>query len=238
MVNSTKYFYLSGLISLSLFFIFISLFVVMMLHSNKLPQYALKKDDFISITITQPKTRKKLNKKKVLKKIKKVNKKVTKPIVDPAPSDELSIDDLFSDVKTKTLKIQKHKVKTINTNRLQEISKKISTAQENEVKQIEQIKEQLSQSSATEVNEYLAKIQLQVYDSFYPPPNSQGHTVKAIIELDALGKVLDFRILTYSDNAALNAECDKIKERLMGINFPINPDNRSGSYIINLTAKE
>ncbi len=234
MVNSTKYFYLSGFISFSLFFIVIMFFITMMLHDNKIPQYALKKDDFISITIT-PSKHKTVRKKKIIKQVK---KEIVHQVIKPVESDELDIDDLFSSVKTKALKIQKHKVKKINAKRLQEINKKISTTKENEVKQIEQIEEQLSQSSATEVNEYLAKIQLQVYDSFYPPANSQGHTVKAVIELNALGKVMDFRILTYSDNTDLNAECDKIKERLMGINFPINPDNRSGSYIIELTAKE
>ncbi len=234
MVKSKKYFYLSGFISLSLFLIVIILFITMMFRDNKIPQYALKKDDFISITIAPPK-HKKVRKKKIVKQIK---KEIISPVIEPVASDEFDIDDLFSDVKTKTLKLQKHKVKKINAKRLQEISKKISTTKENEVKQIEQIKEELSQSSAIVVNEYLAKIQLQVYDSFYPPANSQGHTVKAVIELNALGKVLDFRIITYSANADLNAECDKIKERLTGINFPINPDNRSGSYIINLTAKE
>ena len=41
-----------------------------------------------------------------------------------------------------------------------------------------------------------------------------------------------------SANTYLNEECDKIKERLLGINFPVNPDNKSGNYIIKLTAKE
>ena len=93
-------------------------------------------------------------------------------------------------------------------------------------------------SSASEVNEYLSKINSIVYRHFYPPMNSQGHSVKAIIELDLYGKVIDFRILNYSANQYLNEECDKIKTRLMGVIFPQNPHNRSSRTIIVLTAKE
>ena len=93
-------------------------------------------------------------------------------------------------------------------------------------------------STASEVNEYLAKIQALVYEYFYPPQNSQGNSVKAVIELSAIGKVYDFRILRYSSNSELNSECDKIKERLSTVVFPKNPDNTSGTYIIILTSKE
>ncbi len=206
----------------------------MMMRDTSTPQFAFKKDDFISITLEMPSI-KQTKKKQIRKQIK---EKVIKPIVEPVEADELNIEDLFSDVATKNIIIKKDKPKRIDAKRLQEINKKIETTKENRIEKIEKVQEINSQSSATEVNEYLAKIQLRVYESFHPPANSQGHTVKAVIELNALGKVLDFRILVPSSNSALNEECDKIKERLLGINFPINPDNVSGSYIIKLTSKE
>ena len=49
---------------------------------------------------------------------------------------------------------------------------------------------------------------------------------------------MDFRILNYSPNSNLNDECDKVKNRLMGVVFPLNPQNKSGNYIIILTSKE
>ena len=49
---------------------------------------------------------------------------------------------------------------------------------------------------------------------------------------------MDFRILNYSANSSLNDECDKVKNRLMGIVFPVNPEKKTGNYIIILTAKE
>jgi protein TonB len=100
------------------------------------------------------------------------------------------------------------------------------------------IKKDSENSSANEVNEYFAKIQNIVYKYFYPPQNSQGNTVKAVIKLGALGKVLDFRILQYSSSIDLNNECDQIKQRLSSVVFPVNPKNRFGSYTILLTSKE
>lgn len=205
----------------------------MMLKNEKSQQFALSKDNFISITIEMPQLI--TNKKKVIKQDK---KKIITPIIEPLESQEFDIDDLFSNVQTKEIKIKKEEYKSIDAKRLQEINKKIQITKENKVEVIKEIKEEQSKSSATEVNEYLAKIQLIVYESFFPPKNSQGHTVKAVIELNSLGKILDFRILTYSENVSLNEECDKLKERLSGINFPINPDNLSGTYIIKLTSKE
>jgi len=230
--NNNNYFFLSGFISISLFFIVMVLVLVMKLHDSTIPQFALHKNDFISITLSPSISK---PKQKILKK--KILKKALQPILDPIESEEFNIDDLFSEVKTKNVMIKKEKPKRIDAKRLQEINKKINTTKENKVEQLEQLQEVKSTSSAMVVNEYLAKIQLTVYESFYPPQNSQGHTVKAVIELNALGKVLDFRILTYSANSDLNNECDNIRDRLMGINFPINPDNESGIYTINLTAQ-
>ncbi|RLA70493.1 MAG: hypothetical protein DRG30_09210, partial [Epsilonproteobacteria bacterium] len=93
-------------------------------------------------------------------------------------------------------------------------------------------------STANEVNEYLAKINALVYQHFNPPQNSQGNSVKAVIELSAIGKVLDFRILSYSSSNSLNQESDKVKESLKRVVFPVNPENKSSRTIVILTSKE
>ncbi len=164
----------------------------------------------------------------------------------PKVSKNVDINNLFSDVWTK--KISHTKTKPKNSTHMQEILKKISTAKENNQKQnIEKTdsieksnsnEKENAVSSANEVNEYLAKIQALVYKYFIVPPNSQGHSVKALIKLNALGKVLDFRVLTYSDNQALNEEVDKIKDRLVNVVFPINKQNKTTKTIVILTSKE
>jgi len=238
MVNNNSYFYISGFISISLFIFFASLVIFMLFSSSKDDIYALKKDNYISISLEVPKLQTSA-KKSVVTPIKEQS------IVEPS---DINIDDLFSDVWTKNIKKKKKIKKKIDNKRLQEIGKQSKKIDKNSVKEVlkktinsnavEKSDNSQKISTANVVNEYLAKIQALVYDNFIPPQNSQGHSVRAVIELSSIGKVMDFRILNYSANSSLNNECDKIKQRLMGVLFPANPENRSGSYIIMLTSKE
>ena len=234
MVNKNSYFYISGLISISLFTFFVSIIIFMMLSTSKNDIFALKKDQFISISLEVPKL-KTSNKNIIASEASKNN--IEKP-------KDVNIDDLFSDVWTKNIKKQKTIKKNVNTRRLLEIQKKSKTVDENSNKSnldktdIDESSNKADEinraSTANVVNEYLAKIQALVYQKFSPPLNSQGYSVKAIIELSAIGKVMDFRILNYSANSNLNNECDKIKAKLTGVLFPANPENKSFSVIINL----
>ena len=243
MVENRTLFFISGFISLSLFFTVILLFINMMFSKKSIESYALKKDNFISISLEMP-----VIKNKVTKKI--AAKQQIIESVDVSEEDaKVDIDDLFSDVWTQKIKRAKSKPKKMNNKRIQEIQKKIKTTKEYtkesitkklNTKENSNLKENSEESSSTanEVNEYFAKIQALVYKYFHPPENSQGYSVKAVIHLSAIGKVLDFRILGYSTNNALNKECDLIKKRLMSVMFPINPKNVSGNYIIILKSEE
>lgn len=232
------YFYTSGLISLALFFLFTAVVFLMMLSSPKADIFALKKDNYISISLEMP------------KKITSPKKSVVAPVVKESvkESKEVSVDDLFNDVWTKEIQKTKKKIKKTNNKRLLEIGKKSKIVDKKDVKKvieqkninnaIEKSDDSKKDSTATVVNEYLAKIQGLVYENFIPPPNSQGNSVKAVIELSPIGKVIDFRILNYSASSSLNDESDKVKSRLMGLLFPVNPKNIAGSYIIILKSKE
>lgn len=236
--SNNSYFYISGFISISLFAFFLSLIISMLFSKSNIDIYALKKDNYISISLDMPKIQIS------------TAKSITTPVLEDSviePSD-VNIDDLFSDVWTKKIKEPKQVEKKIDNKRLSEIGKRSKKIDKNIVKPISEKSTDNSEvkksddskklSTANAVNEYLAKIQALVYENFVPPPNSQGHTVKAVIELSAIGKVMDFRILTYSANSSLNDECDKIRDRLIGVLFPANPQNKSGSYIVMLTSKE
>jgi len=241
MDKDNKYFYISGFLSFTLFSFFLSITLYMLIASDKQKIFALEKDNYISVSIDM-----------TIAQAKKTINNLPKPITEEATlqikQEDVNIDSLFSDVWTKKIKQVKNIPKKIDNRRLQEISKKIKTAKQNQVKSVTDIfknintkdtsDESSSESKAFEVNEYLARIQALVYKYFYPPVNSEGNTVKAVITLSAIGKVQDFRILNYSSNEALNAECDRIKKRLSNIVFPKNPDNKSGTYTITLTSQE
>ncbi len=214
------------------------MFVVVLFKNSKLQTYALKKDNYISISMVIPKN--------IAKQYKKM------PVATPAPSsntpsENIDVNDLFSDVWTQ--KISEKKVqKKVNSKRIAQIQKRIAKTKEREVEKISQKlnsldtskanEEKERASTANEVNEYLAKIQALVYQYFNVPPNSEGNSVKTVIELDALGRLIDFRVLTYSSNEALNEEADKIKDRLKNVVFPKNPLNKSSRTIVILISEE
>lgn len=226
MDNTKKFFYLSGLISISIFIILFILVISMLFSPLKMNSYALKKDKFISINIITPKITKQRSKN----------------------SESIDINNLFNDVWTKKIVQKKHHIKPKNSRIIREIQKKINMSKDNsidsiskKINNIDKIKikhNSESSSTALEVNEYLAKIQGIVYQYFKVPQNSEGNSVKTVIELSALGKVIDFRVLTYSNNIALNEEADKIKDKLKNIIFPKNPQNQSSRTIVVLISKE
>jgi len=238
MGRERHYFYISGLISISLFLLLLGSFIYMMFSSAKIETYGLKKENYISVSMVIP------------KKISKNYQKAPSPSALPSsdtPSENIDVNDLFSDVWTQ--KISEKKVqKEVNSKRIQEIQKRISKTKEREVEKISQKlnaldtqknnKEIEKASTANEVNEYLAKIQALVYQYFNVPANSEGNSVKTVIELDALGRMIDFRVLNYSSNQALNEEADKIKDRLKNVVFPKNPLNKSSKTIVILISEE
>jgi len=229
MADNNKYFYISGFISLFLFSLFFLLFFMMLFSSSKINSYALNKNTFVSISLDNIKTKKLLTTK--------APSSIIQPIKKPVdiPSENVDVNDLFSDVWTK--KISKKKEKPKNLKRIAQLQQQIPLSQKN-VSQIKEQKQIPASSNAEEVNEYLAKIQAIVYEHFNVPANSEGNSVKTLIELTSLGKLIDFRVLTYSSNDALNEEVDKIKKRLLNVIFPINKQNNSTRTIVILTSKE
>jgi len=235
MDKNNQYFYISGFLSFLLFSFFLFLALYMLVNSDKVKVFALEKDNYISVSID-------MSVKQAIKPKATLVKSAQDVIKD------VNIDNLFSDVWTKKIKTTKAKQKKLDARRLQEISKKTKIAKKNKVQSVSDIfknintkqksDESSSESKAFEVNEYLAKIQALVYKYFYPPTNSQGNSVKAVITISSIGKVQDFRILSYSTNEELNTECDKIKNRLINVVFPKNPDNKSGTYTITLISQE
>ena len=239
MASNKFLFIISGFVSLLIFFfiLLLSLYLVMSVNKNKI--FALKKDTYISISMDIPIIETK--KKEIIKPKQEIINTPTN--IETSNDSEIDIDNLFDNVWAKKIDTKKEKKKKVSNRRIEEIQKKIKaktgsnkTSKPNK----REIKESPAKniSTANEVNEYLAKIQAIVYQYFYPPENSQGNSVKAVININSLGKVIDFRILNYSANEYLNKECDKIKDRLISVVFPVNPSNRSENYIVILKSEE
>jgi len=231
-MDNQRYFFISGLISLSFFILFLALFVIMLFNVNSIKSYGFKKKKFISVSIDFTPS------KSIEKKIKSLVE--PKPVVsEPVKKEVKQIDvkNLFSDVWTQKIDKVKKIEHKLNSKRISEIQKQIKL-KKTSVNKISTKTTKAPTSSATEVNEYLAKIQSIVYQHFNVPPNTEGNSVKSVIELDPFGKMIDFRILTYSSNEELNKEVDKIKNRLVNVVFPVNPQHKSSRTTVILISKE
>jgi len=96
----------------------------------------------------------------------------------------------------------------------------------------------VSVSSGPAVNEYNAKIQGIIYSNFHPASGTEGFAARVRITLGADGRLLSYRVLSYSGNAVFNAEVDWLKERLRQVGLPAHPQGEEAVFEIILTAKE
>ncbi len=253
MVNNSKYFYLSGLLSLSLFTLFLVLFISIVLQQEKLKQFALKKDNYISVSINMEALNKKTYKKEKKKEIKKkpqpkkeIKQEEPKPVAIEKPKPQKvipKVSDLFSTVKTEKIVPKKEKKPEIDKKLLSKLSKQTerkevtdANAATSMMKKIEITSE--SASTSPDVNEYLAKIQAIIYEQFYPPMNSAGESAVISIRLDRFGKLVSYKVLRYSGNDLFNSEVDRLESRLKRLTFAKHPEGKTESIKIILTSQE
>jgi len=264
MVNDSKYFYLSGLISFIFFSLVAITFIYLIVIQDKIKTFALKKDSFISISLNNIDTSK-FDTKKPIKKLKpkptinknpkEIKKKEIKveselkttPDVKKTPS----LSNMFSQVKTKKITHKTKKpIKKIDTKRIANLTKRIhatkTTAKSEANEKIEQVdlKEKKSEvggesvSRAPEVDEFLAKVHSFVYSNFHPSTQSANQMAKVRIWLSSSGRMSEFKVLVSSSDISLNSEIDSLRQRLENMNFPIHPENKATVIDIILKAKE
>ncbi len=252
-----RYFYISGLISFSLFFAVVLLFILVILHKSSIETFAMQKDNYISVSLDMvvplpTKNNAKPDPKPTPKE---------EPLPEPEPvTDEMEttpetvetdVSSLFDDVWTQSAdtKVEKKEEK-IDSKRLAAIEKRIEKKEATQthkasdtIKTLDLVKPSIevvggSASTAPEVNEYLAKIHAQVKAKFYPPASSEGESAKVRVRLDANGNVTSYRVLVYSGVPIFNEEVDRLDRRLKRMTFPKNPDGKSISLDIILTVEE
>ncbi len=223
-MDNNSNFYFSGFLSFSFFFIFILIFSLLFSKEVIPKTFALKKANFISVSLSSIDLKKSSYTPQVEVKSPKVKKK------------NVDINNLFNDVWTPKIKKTEQKNIQKNSRRLLEIQKKIKTKNSNTVKARDKAKK--NNSTADEVNEYNAKIQAIIHQYFSVPPNSQGYRAKSVITISAIGKVIDFRILTHSGHEEFDNEVDKIKSRIIDVIFPLSPEKITTRTIILLISEE
>ncbi|HLD23007.1 MAG TPA: TonB C-terminal domain-containing protein [Sulfuricurvum sp.] len=166
-------------------------------------------------------------------------------IAEPEPIPEIS--DLFSQVKAEK-STKKPKEDTKRTDELNALEKELRERKESprfsdKVSKVELVKPSVKMipqggSSGPLVNEYHGKIQALVYTYFRPPSGTAGEAARIRMKISAEGKLISYKVMSYSGNGSFNGEVDWLKDRLTSIRFPEHPDGKDAVLECILTAKE
>lgn len=247
-LNQERYFFISGLISLSLFVAFLFLAGYSLIVSPKIEQFAMMQSDVINVSIalsdTKATEQTEPEPKVEPQKADPSPEKSVQSVVQPEKVPEIS--DLFAQVKPQ--KIQKKPLETTKTNeQLNALEKELLNHKEtprfsDKVSNVELAKPSVKMvvqggSSGPIVNEYHAKIQGLVYTNFHPPAGTAGEVARVRMSISASGKLIGYKVISYSGNTTFNGEVDWLKDRLASIHFPEHPEGKDTVLEFILTAK-
>lgn len=242
-----RYFLQSGMITFFLIGLMCLFFVSDVLHSSKPDAFAMKKSDVIFVSLEDTLARTPEVMSPSVPVVQKPLEEVEKTSAVPTSAKEMvpAIDDLFATVKS-----VKSKPKPIDNSKqvseLNALEEKVLTTKRDtkffdKVKTLELAKsgvKMVSSSTGPAVNEYNAKIQGIIYANFHPASGTEGFAARVRILLSSNGRLLSYRVVSYSGNAVFNAEVDWLKERLRQVGLPQHPQGEEAVFEIILTAKE
>lgn len=241
-----RYFFLSGIISISFFAVLVFLAVYTLLVPSQIDSYAMTQSEIvnISIAIAEPTEEKEA----VVQESSEVSEATPEEEAEMTQEEPVpEISDLFSQVKVdKTPKkreeeqkrrdelnnLEKELLQTKEHSSLSEKVNKVELARPS-VKMVPQ-----GGSTGPLVNEYHAKIQGLVYTYFRPPSGSAGEMARIRMKLSASGRLIEYKILRFSKNGSFNHEVEWLKDRLNTVRFPEHPEGRDAVLEFILTAKE
>lgn len=242
-----RYFFQSAIITFIFIGVILSFLASNIIHNSKPDAFAMTKSDVISISLEESAIPVPKAMPTPIPVEKEPQIEIEKPLHEDRPVKEVvpAIDDLFS-----TVKATKNKSKPVdNSNQVSQLNaleeKVLTTKRDSKlfdkVKTLELAKsgvKMVSSSTGPVVNEYNAKIQGIIYSNFHPASGTQGFAARVRITLSPDGRLLAYRVISYSGNAVFNAEVDWLKERLRQVGLPQHPQGEEATFEIILTAKE
>jgi len=248
--NDERYFYISGAISFFIFALLILLFGLTLLQTTTIQNVAMVQSDTISVSLDinnkpavdpQPAVIETLPESVEEEPVQEEAKTSSEPIPE--------ISDLFSSVKAPDESKKKKEDQKKRDESLQNLEKQILERQKNQqqfsdkVKSLELVQPSIKMvaaggSTGPVVNEYHAKIQALVYTAFHPSTGTQGSVSRVKMVISADGRLITYKVLSYSSNNSFNSETDWLKERLKKIIFPPHPEGKDAVLEFILTAKE
>lgn len=242
--NQERYFFLSGLISITLFVLLLFSIGYTLMVSPVIEQFAMRQSEYVSVSIVEsgiePQKKSEPQPAEVSEQV-----QAEESVVEAEPV--LEISDLFSQVKAdkppKKVQDDQKRRDELNTLEKELLERKDSPRISDRVSKVELAKPSVKMipqggSSGPIVDKYYANIQGIVYANFHPPAGTVGELAKVRLSFSSSGKLLSYRIIRYSGNGSFNAEVDWLKDRLNAIRFPEHPDGKDAVLECILTAKE
>lgn len=246
--NSDFYFYLGGIISLVVFILFGSVFLLFILEGTRVKHIQTSALNYISINLDAVPLAKPKKVTKVVKEKKEELIPEPKEKKDVSEKINTDISSLFGNVETKELvKRNRSKKIAVDEKILKKITKRIKTKDKKLVKadeasslvkniKLSKLNIKVIGDSSGVVDEYLAKIHSEIYSKFFPGSDSAGESAKVRLEIDSNGVLVSFRVISYSKDELFNVAVDSCLNSLH--QFPVHPDGKPMSIEIILTAKE
>jgi protein TonB len=243
--NQERYFFLSGLISITLFVVLLFLAGYSLAVSPAIEQFAMTQSEYVSVSIMEPTNEAQQSPEPQAAPEKSEPVQEEEIIVESEPIPEIS--DLFSQVKAEKApkRPQEDTKRRDELNALEKelLERKESPRFSDKVNKVELAKPSVKMipqggSSGPLVNEYHAKIQALVYTYFHPPSGSAGEAARIRMKISASGKLISYKVMSYSGNGSFNGEVDWLKDRLNSTRFPEHPEGKDAVLECILTAKE
>lgn len=249
--NQERYFFLSGLLSISLFALLVFVAGYSIFISPKIERFAMVKSDVINVSIAIEPAQQTLSN-TPLPSMEKTSDPMEenvqhidrqKPLPQPEKVPEIS--DLFAQVKSQAVpKIKQENVK--HTEQLDKLEKELMQPKDtsrfsDKVNTLALAKPSVKIVSAKGsegplVNEYHAKIQAIVTAYWHPPKGSLGHKAIINIRISPSGKLLGYKVIRYSGNGLFNSDVDRFEDFLLGVAFPVHPEKREANIDLDLMA--
>ena len=252
-VHQERYFFLSGVISISFFAALLIMIGYTLYLTPKADVFAMTQSDVINVSIElsetkvteeshleAPVTPIEPDPQSVDTKEAKLLPAEPKPILsDSKPTPKIS--DLFGEVKAQK-NVKHHQEDLKRREELNELENEILTKKEtprfsDKVKSVKVLK---GGSTGPTVDKYYAMIFAFVEKNFNPPLGTVGSKASVLVVLGPSGELKSFQILSYSKNKMFNNEVDRLVERLSQLSLPPHPEGEDSRLKFELmkTAKE
>lgn len=243
-------FIISAFISISIYVLFILLFVLYLKSPNVKTYQAVAKNTIIQLDIISDVKIKKDNKvKKSIKKIKKVEKVKIEKSASFTANKKSNLKSLFANVSTKSEKIEKKSVLNVQDNdkssRFKSKIKKEETQKEikieklnNNVTNVPSSKKILSNNKG-DFDEYYSKISSIILTrwSQYPLLNTSSYLIKVKIKITSKG-LFSYNILNNSGDLNIDDSLNEFLDSQVGEVYPLPVDGITKNIIINFKDEE